>query len=389
MRKRLFVNNIAINNIAVIIIASLAILLIASAKPYAYATGDMFFEGDESTIDLDPLLASATFASASYRGVLGSGKLTNNIISPEGRHFYPERMASRGTVVFALYNLENERTFSGASVRFADVSDDSPYFSAVNFCASMEYVSGYPDGLFRPEESITRAEMCAVLFRFLSLDTITTVESSLPDVTGDHWAWKSILAVIESNIMHGYTDGTFKPDSNLTRAELSVILVKIRHLQSPIYVRQFDDVPESHWAYGYISCISAPPISEPTQQEVEIFDLVNAERIRVGVDSLILEPSLCEVAHVKAQDMVDNDYFDHESQYWGMPEEMMRVFGISFSRHGENIALGYNAPSEVVNQWISSPSHNSVMTSSGFTKTGVGCATNNNGRIYWVQVFIG
>ena len=341
----------------------------------------------------------------------GGGVLENNIIPPEGRLFLPESWATRATVVMALYNMADNRALLPADVNkgdlpdgtklgppqgFYDVPQDSPYYIYVNFCANRGYVSGYPDGTFKPEGFITRAEMCTVLARLLSLkpggqtDLPPDGQVDLPpDVQPGYWASGAISAIVGSGIMSGYEDKTFRPDNRLTRAELATIITNAKNLPLPRYIREFDDVPPSHWAYKNIACVSAPPIPEVSPFEIEVARLINAERAKAGVGELALDPFLCEIARIKARDMIDNDYFSHASPYWGTPDEMAAAFGFKYRSLGENIAYGAKTPAAVVADWASSPAHNSNIIDKDYNKTGVGCVIREDGVVFWVQEFAG
>lgn len=118
----------------------------------------------------------------------------------------------------------------------------------------------------------------------------------------------------------------------------------------------------------------------------EILRLVNEQRAQKGLAALTLSEKLCELATLKAEDMVANGYFDHTSPTYGTPFDMMRQFGVSYSSAGENIAAGQRTPEEVMNAWMSSSGHRANILSADYTELGVGIAAGSNG-IYWVQLF--
>ena len=343
------------------------------------------------------------FSCAGNACASGSGAAEYIIIPPEGSLFMPDSMATRGTVGAALYNMadnknindvgtnsaQNDESSKTAPVilqKFSDVPKDSPYYMSANFCSSKGYISGYPDGTFRPEGYITRAEICVVLVRFFSLNT--DIKIALPtDVATGHWASDSIAACISSGVMSGYEDKAFKPDKRLTRAELAVIIVSVKHLTQPENIIDFNDVPKTHWAYKYIACVSAPSFPELSPYESDVVRMINEERTKAGAGALVLDPFLCEMARMKAQDMADNGYFGHKSPKWGYPDEMMRAFGVTFNYYGENIACGDVIPADVVDNWVCSSPHLDNIVSKNYKRTGVGCAKGKNGALYWVQDF--
>ena len=353
------------------------------------------------------VLIAIAFNGAVNAFAIENGGLKSNIIPPEGRLFRPDNAAPRATVVMALYIISDDKTIQGtvtgstgatqaAPQSFLDVSKNSPYYVPINFCAAKRYISGYSDGTFRPESSITRAEMCGILNRFLSLRTIgkTTLPS---DVPSGHWASAAISAVISNGFMSGYVNNTFKPDNALTRAELATIIANVKNLQMPENIREFSDVPKTYWAYKSILCVSAPSDTSPSPDskasslsvETEVIRLINEARTKAGVSALKLDTVLCEIASIKAQDMVDNNYFNHKSPKWGSSGDMLKAFGVSYSCRGENIAYGaYNA-AQVFSDWIDSPPHYDNLLDSEFTKAGVGYATSKDGTVFWVMELIG
>ncbi|RDY23862.1 sporulation protein [Romboutsia maritimum] len=121
----------------------------------------------------------------------------------------------------------------------------------------------------------------------------------------------------------------------------------------------------------------------------EVLRLVNIERNNRGISSLVLNSSLSNVATMKSQDMINKNYFDHNSPTYGSPFDMMKQFGISYKTAGENIAMGQSTPKEVVTAWMNSEGHRKNILNSSFTDIGVGVAKNSNGTIYWTQMFIG
>ncbi|MDU0200869.1 MULTISPECIES: CAP domain-containing protein [Paenibacillus] len=122
----------------------------------------------------------------------------------------------------------------------------------------------------------------------------------------------------------------------------------------------------------------------PSQSAQQVLDLVNQERTKAGLNSLSLNSSLSKVAMAKAQDMYNNNYFDHQSPTYGSPFDMMTAFGVTYNSAGENIAKGQTSPTEVMNQWMNSPGHRANILNSSYTQIGI---AYYNGE--WVQEFTG
>lgn len=113
-------------------------------------------------------------------------------------------------------------------------------------------------GNFRPSDSVTRAEMAAIISRWLGLE-VTEDGTSFTDVSSNHWAFLAIEQVKQAGIMNGYNDGTFKPSNALTRAEAVTIINRIIGLEpvSNLDASSFSDVSIKHLALGDIEAAAS------------------------------------------------------------------------------------------------------------------------------------
>ena len=128
--------------------------------------------------------------------------------------------------------------------------------------------------------------------------------------------------------------------------------------------------------------------SNLTADELETFNLINEQRAKNGLPALKIDMEVQRVARIKAQDMVNNNYFSHTSPTYGSPFDMLKSFGISYKSAGENIA-GNSSNSAAVTAWMNSSGHRANILNSSYNYTGVGVVTGSKyGKIY-VQMFIG
>jgi len=125
------------------------------------------------------------------------------------------------------------------------------------------------------------------------------------------------------------------------------------------------------------------------QYEQKVLELVNAERAKYGLKSLLWDAKLAEVARIKSMDMRDKNYFSHTSPTYGSPFEMMKNFGITYNYAGENIAAGQTTPETVVQAWMNSEGHRKNILNPNYTHLGVGYASGGAYKHYWTQMFIG
>ncbi|MOA17824.1 Cysteine-rich secretory protein family protein [compost metagenome] len=116
----------------------------------------------------------------------------------------------------------------------------------------------------------------------------------------------------------------------------------------------------------------------------QVVDLVNQERSKAGLNPLKSDAALTNVAMIKAKDMYNNNYFDHNSPTLGSPFDLMKSEGVQYRTAGENIAKGQRTPEEVMNAWMNSEGHRQNILNPNFTSIGV---AYYNGE--WVQEFTG
>ncbi|WP_215491822.1 S-layer homology domain-containing protein [Fenollaria sporofastidiosus] len=107
------------------------------------------------------------------------------------------------------------------------------------------YMKGYPDGTVRPNGYIKRAEAAALVTRLLGLDTFASAMKPVFSDTPSAWYNKAINAAVERGIMKGYPDGSFRPNAPITRAEFTQMISTIDN--KPYGVAPFADV-KGHWA---------------------------------------------------------------------------------------------------------------------------------------------
>ena len=139
---------------------------------------------------------------------------------------------------------------------------------------------------------------------------------------------------------------------------------------------------------GSTSSGSTSNTSTMSSDEKEVFDLINKQRTNNGLTVLKMDSEVLNVARIKAKDMVDNNYFSHNSPTYGSPFDMLKSFKVSYKTAGENIA-GNSSNSAAVTAWMNSSGHKANILNSSFNYTGIGVVKSNKyGKVY-VQIFIG
>ena len=174
---------------------------------------------------------------------------------PDGT-FGPENNMTRAEVAQMFYNLLLDQDVE-ITKTFDDVPANAWYTKAVNTLASLDIISGVGDNKFEPERSITRAEFTAMAMKFAVGGE--EGENIFSDVDEDDWFYDAVVNSIQYGWIHGYGDGTFRPQNPITRAEVTAIVNNMlgraadedfvdEHAEE---LTQFSDI-EKHWAYYHI-----------------------------------------------------------------------------------------------------------------------------------------
>ncbi|MCL2838465.1 MAG: InlB B-repeat-containing protein [Oscillospiraceae bacterium] len=171
----------------------------------------------------------------------------------ENTEMRPDNYITRAEVVMIFYRLlRPEMRVVQSNVTFVDVASDDWFGLGVSVLAYHGIFTGYETGEFRPHAHITRRELAAVVSRFDRL--LESDTSPYADVTSDDWAYKYILSATEKGWFVGY-GGLFRPEFNLTRAELVTAVNRMleRYIaleDIPDDVFNFPDLDRTHWAYA-------------------------------------------------------------------------------------------------------------------------------------------
>lgn len=133
---------------------------------------------------------------------------------------------------------------------------------------------------------------------------------------------------------------------------------------------------------------SGTQTSSMNSDEKEVFDLINKQRTNNGLPALKNDSEVQRIARIKSQDMVDNNYFSHNSPTYGSPFDMLKSFKVSYKTAGENIAAN-SSNSSAVTAWMNSSGHKANILNSSFNYTGIGVVSSPRYGKMYVQMFIG
>lgn len=171
--------------------------------------------------------------------------------------FGPNNNMTRAEAAQMFYNLLLDKNVE-TTVSFTDVASNAWYATAVNALASLGIVDGVGNNQFDPTRSITRAEFTVIATRFA--DMATGGVDIFSDVTENNWFYDYVATAVQYGWISGYPDGTFRPNNTITRAEVTTIVNRMLGRSADVEfvtdhaaeLTQFTDVSSSHWAYYQI-----------------------------------------------------------------------------------------------------------------------------------------
>ena len=175
---------------------------------------------------------------------------------PDGT-FGPNRSMTRAEVAQMFYALLLDQDVK-LTVSFSDVPTEAWYAKAVNTLASLGMVDGVGGGRFDPDRAITRAEFTTIAMGFAH--SVSEGEAGFSDVSESDWFYPYVISASQYGWIGGYSDGTFRPNNTITRAEVTTIVNNmLARAADKDYVdahadslRQFPDVAEGYWGYYQI-----------------------------------------------------------------------------------------------------------------------------------------
>lgn len=146
------------------------------------------------------------------------------------------------TGLLALSGIPTAFAASGAAV-FSDI-EGTPYETAVVKLVSSSVLSGYEDGTFRPNNSITRAEACVMVTKAMQAtqtDLDGAAAESFTDVASDYWGAPYIRYAASKGVVNGYEDSSFRPDSQVTYYEMAAMLINAMGIKASELAGQWPD----------------------------------------------------------------------------------------------------------------------------------------------------
>ena len=227
---------------------------------YVNSNGD-YYEELTKTIKLDKIgtlaepIIKYEYPKIPYQY---NGANKSYILGFEDGTFRPNDNMTRGQActIFARLLLGTNEIPAGYTTRFTDVKKDKWYYNAIAYLDELAFFNQIKENTYKPEEPITRAEFVDLANKASSL--VGNNKVSFTDVPDDHMYYDAIMASAVSGLVMGYEDATFRPDNTITRAEVVTVVNRLLNLVvSDKYVDEskqtntFKDISK-HWAKANI-----------------------------------------------------------------------------------------------------------------------------------------
>lgn len=156
-----------------------------------------------------------------------------------------------------------------SKVAFSDVNSGHEYFDAIVYLADQGIIAGYPNGTFKPDKTVSRVEALKFIFEGIK-ERVDVGQLPFPDVQEGEWYGKYLYTAFKQGVVNGYPDGTFKPSNTVNKAEFYKILFNGMgvDIDPRVGEKPFDDVEKDDWFAPYIAYAKELGITEPGISEI-------------------------------------------------------------------------------------------------------------------------
>lgn len=180
--------------------------------------------------------------------------------------------------------------FQVDSIFAATLSDiqNSRFETAITYLEQNNIIDGYPDGTFKPQNNINRAELMKILVNSAGFDpSPSEYQNCFPDVKTD-WYARFVCKAKELNWIQGYPDGTFKPAQTINKVETIKMIVNSQQIKDETEEPNYTDINKSEWYYPYIKTASSSNILIETGSYLRPADIVTREEVAENIYRAIL-----------------------------------------------------------------------------------------------------
>jgi hypothetical protein len=191
-------------------------------------------------------------------GVPADGPVAVRVRFPDGSVVTHRSVAVNQQIV--IRDVADDRVVE----MFRDVPLDFWSYEHINACINAGIVTGFPEGDYKPDQEVTRAQMAVYVSRGVAGGEENvpepTADPGFTDVDDTHWAYQYICYAVDQNVAQGFPEGDYKPEQEVTRGQMAVYMARAMVAPTtsvladyvPADPENFPDVPTDHWAYTYV-----------------------------------------------------------------------------------------------------------------------------------------
>ncbi|KYD23420.1 S-layer homology domain-containing protein [Parageobacillus toebii] len=166
-------------------------------------------------------------------------------------------IALAAVLLFPFFVFPVAETAAAESVSFRDVKQ---YEKEITYLSRLGVIRGYPDGTFRPNDSVKRIQAVQLILRALGIDLVEDSSVQFTDVKKGDYGYREVATAVELGIVSGKENGSFDPYGRLTRGQMAKIFANAFRLVGK-WNKDFTDVKPGNWAYEYVQALAANGIT--------------------------------------------------------------------------------------------------------------------------------
>ena len=311
--------------------------------------------------------------------------------------FSPDGLVSRGQLVTVLYRMAGQIEVE-KDIPFTDVAETAYYYKAVRWANSTGVVNGVSPTLFAPDESISRQQLCTVLFRYAASRDLTMTQrdpltgfsdaDKIADYAKDAVSW-----CVATGLINGKNGSLLDPEGNATRAEIAKVLTAFAG-----HVAREGLTAHENWEQDYLIPEVIPDIDREDPEYLyarEIFDAINAVRGETGLKPFIWSDRVYLAAQTRAEEISGQAAFTHTRPDGSNYATVLTESGVNASIRNEIIAHGYSTSQALVDKWASSNATSPVINALVYSQAAVGVyklppeEEGEEGHYYYALLVIG
>lgn len=346
----------------VILPAILSIGLVFSSSSVSAST--KFFDVNDSH------WASKTIYEYAEKGYL---------LDTQTTYFYPNNAITRAEALTLISKVKNVKLDAIVKLNAKDLPRSHKYYKEVRKMVELGVIDNAV--YINPNEPLKRSELTKILANGFNIEVDSVNKAKFKDYSRTFWARDYIESMADAGLVNGVGQNLFQPDRYVTNAEMVTLLSRIEAFKEKELNYEI--------IYDFMKKDYVSTFNTYASWVNEVIYLTNVEREKLGLPLLTHDPALTQIAIIKAQDLVNERYFEHKSPIYGDPWNMAVLFDYPFVRFGENLGRYQKSPSEVVSNWMKSKEHKANITNANYKKIGAGISVTKRGEYYWVQLFSG